>query len=104
MQGSEAMADLYVKWRAIQKWADDVAYKKDGLQARLQQSQRGQNKVGESPTRVQGAINHFSDGVKEYWEDLVRRADEDCRKMLNQLGTWMGERVFEAHQTYFEIS
>lgn len=42
----ESVTDLNVLFKVSEKCAEDVAYGRNCLQARLQQSQRGQDKVG----------------------------------------------------------
>lgn len=83
---------------------DDVAYEMDGLQARLRQSRRRQNKVSGTITRVQGAINFFNAGLKENLEHREPSCDEEGRNKLNQLSIWMAERVIEARETQFKVS
>lgn len=41
-----SVADLNAKWKAAEKRTEDAAYERHGMQARLQQSQRGQVEVG----------------------------------------------------------
>lgn len=48
VKGEETVAYLNVKLKAADKRAEDVAYGRGDLQARLQPSQRGYDKVGES--------------------------------------------------------
>lgn len=61
----EIVADLKVKFNATEKRAEDVAYKRDSLRARLRQSQRGRDQMGESVTHIQDKIDRFSAGLKE---------------------------------------
>lgn len=56
VNSSKAVADLKVKLKAAKKRADDVAYKNDCLQARLQQSLPIQSKVCERIAATQGVI------------------------------------------------
>lgn len=65
MSSKETVADFNIKLNATKRRAEDVALEIDGLQARLQQSLRGQNKVGESIICVQSKIDRFSAGLKE---------------------------------------
>lgn len=92
-------------WRSLtsnlndtEKHAAAIEYEKNGLKAHLQQSHRGQDKVGESNFRVQGAIDRFSAGLKKDLEYIERHADEDGRDMESELGNWMAERLVEAHK------
>lgn len=55
-------------------------------------------------TRKLGAINRFSASLQEDREYVVLCADGEGRKMLNQLETWMADRVVGAPQTHFEVS
>lgn len=50
MNGKETLADLNIELKTAEKHAEDVAYGRDGLQTRLQQSHRGKDKVGDSTT------------------------------------------------------
>lgn len=61
----EAVEDHNVKFKAAEKQADHFKNEKDGLHARLQQSQRRQVKVDGSIIRAQGAIDCFSSGLKK---------------------------------------
>lgn len=51
-KGREIIAEVKVKLKAAGKREEDVAYERDGLQARLQQSKRWHDQVGENCTRV----------------------------------------------------
>lgn len=52
VKGKKTVAELQAKLKAADKLAEPVVYKRDGLQACLQQSQSRHNKAGESITRV----------------------------------------------------
>lgn len=43
LKSSEAMADLSVRLKLAEKWAENVAYEKNGLQPCLQKSKRKQD-------------------------------------------------------------
>lgn len=71
MNGKETLAGLIVKLKAADKRDEDVAYGRDGLQARLQNSQRGKDKVDESTTRIQAELECFSARLKESQQYLA---------------------------------
>lgn len=72
-KSNKALTDFKSKLNVAEKQAKDVPSEKDGLQARLQQSQGEQNKVDGRITRVQGATDRFSAGLKEDWQHMGRR-------------------------------
>lgn len=74
------------------------------MQARLHQSQRGKEKVGESIICIKDKNNRLSAELKEDQEYMNRIADEECHKMLNVNGARIAVRVVEAHKTHFETS
>lgn len=75
VKDNEAVADVDVKLKTSEEQADDVAYEQNGLQACLQQSQRGQADVCESVTQIQGAIDRFSAGLRKDRNYMDHRAD-----------------------------
>lgn len=80
----ETVADFNVKLKAVEKRAEDVAFVRNVLQARLQQSQSGQDEVGESITRIQDKLNRFSSRLKGDQEYTKSRADEECSRIIKQ--------------------
>lgn len=42
------------------------------------------------------AIDRFRTGLREDKKYMEHRADEECRRILSDLGTWMAWRVVEA--------
>lgn len=87
VKGTESLKNFNVKQKATRKQADVVAYLKTGLQACLQPSQCGRDKVSESSTCIQRTIDRFSSDLKEDQEYRERRAVEESHKMLKQFGT-----------------
>lgn len=53
VKGTKTVADSNIKMKAVEKRAENVAYERDSLQARLQQSLRAQDKVCKNVTRIQ---------------------------------------------------
>lgn len=51
---------------------------------------------GESITRVQDTINRLNVELKEDQEYVDRQANDEGRKLLNNLADWMAKRVTEA--------
>lgn len=70
----------------------------------MQKSQREQDKLIDSSTRLQGAINYFSGGLVEDREYMKHCSVKEGSKMLDQLVTWMAEWVVKAQKTHFEAS
>lgn len=103
-KGKGTVADSNFKLKAADKCAKDVAYEQDILQARLEQSQHGQGKLGESITHVQEKGNLFSAGLKEDQEYMERRTDIEGCKLQNDLGLWFAKRVVEEKQTQYVAS
>lgn len=83
VKGMESVPHLNVNLKATEKRVDDAAKERDCLQARLQQSQCGQDKSVEMLTRVQDAIDGFSPGLKENRNYFERLAHERCRTILD---------------------
>lgn len=102
--GNKTVSYLNVKFRATEKCVEDVVCQRDGPQACLQQCPCEQDKVNESITRVQDKIDRFNVGLKEDQNCMERRADEDSRRLLNDLGACMVKRVVGSQQTHFEAS
>lgn len=92
------MAALTVKMKATEKRAEDVSSEQDGLQAYFQKSQRGQDKISESITRVQVNTGCFSVELKETHAYMEHQAEEESYEVFNDLGFVMAEGVFDAQQ------
>lgn len=76
MSGKETFADLNVNLKVVKKCAEDFAYERDGLQAHSQQSQRGQDKVCDSITRVEDTTDRCNTRQKNDQEYMDLRTDE----------------------------
>lgn len=104
IENIETVADLNVEMKASKKWADDVVYKINGLQAPLVQLKKGWNKNGESITHFQSVIDRSSAGLNDDRECSKRRNDEEDCKILAQLETCLTELVDEAQQIHFRAA
>lgn len=65
LKSKETMAKFKGKVKAAENCAEDAAYERDNLQARLQQATRGHDEVDGNITCVQGTIDCFSAGLKK---------------------------------------
>lgn len=95
MMVEKSIWDFKIKLEATGKRAEDVAYQWDGLQTRLQQSQRGQDKMGESIICMRDKMDSFRAGLKTDEEYMESAADEKDRKILSNLGAWISKVVVE---------
>lgn len=99
INGKESVAERNVRWKAPEICAENVAYERNGLQARLQPSRSAQDLEVESFTRIQDRMDCFSMEPREDQDYMECRADENARKMLSDLCAWMAARGAEVQQT-----
>lgn len=100
--GKDSVADLRSNSEKAEKWGDDVAYEKNGLQACFQHARRELDKVIDGITSELGGIDCFNAGLKEGCEYLKCRADEEGRQALSQFEIWVTELVAEGQQKHFQ--
>lgn len=83
VNGNKAVANLSKMLGNANERTDNAAYEENGLQPRLQQLKRGQDRVDQSISRVQDTIDRSSTSLIEDWEYMELSPDKEGREMAN---------------------